>query len=226
MQVMISDYLDKKQDFCSMSYIEQVKYMAYFFVKISEDQVFQSKNISHFFYLARIDKPANVSNMFTILKKRKVFIPVKGGYFFHRDEFRLLEEEFSKNKPKVKISKTLRSLLQKMKDENKRIFLEEAIQCYEIDAYRSSIVMIWLLVIDHLYEYIIQNKLPDFNNALKKQNLKIKSIVQKEDFSELKESKFIEICRSARIISNDVRKILDEKLGIRNSCAHPNNIKV
>lgn len=42
----------------------------------------------------------------------------------------------------------------------------------------------------------------------------------------LKESKFIEICRSANVISNEVRKILDEKLGIRNTCAHPNSIVI
>ena len=47
-----------------------------------------------------------------------------------------------------------------------------------------------------------------------------------DDFSELKESKFIEVCRSAGIIINDVRKIMDEKLGIRNTCAHPNSIKI
>ena len=43
---------------------------------------------------------------------------------------------------------------------------------------------------------------------------------------EMKESKFIEICRAAKIISNDVRKILDTSLGVRNSCAHPSGITV
>lgn len=37
---------------------------------------------------------------------------------------------------------------------------------------------------------------------------------------------FIEFCRTAKIITNDERKILDEKLDIRNSCSHPNNIKI
>jgi hypothetical protein len=48
--------------------------------------------------------------------------------------------------------------------------------------------------------------------------------VDYDDFSELPESKFIELMRSANIISNDVRKILDEKLGTRNSVAHPSGI--
>jgi hypothetical protein len=39
-------------------------------------------------------------------------------------------------------------------------------------------------------------------------------------------NKFIELCRAASIISNDVRKILDAKLGIRNSAAHSSRITV
>jgi hypothetical protein len=67
--------------------------------------------------------------------------------------------------------------------------------------------------------------LSEFNTALaKNSDKKINKIVNYDDFGELKESKFIEVSKSAGIISNDVRKILDEKLGIRNSAAHPSGI--
>ena len=85
--------------------------------------------------------------------------------------------------------------------------------------------MVWLLTIDHLYEYILNGKISDFISALRRANIS-KSIHSKDDFGELKESQFIEICKSSGIISNDVRKILDTKLGIRNSFAHPSNIKL
>lgn len=42
----------------------------------------------------------------------------------------------------------------------------------------------------------------------------------------MKESKFIEICFATRIVSTNVRKILDTSLVVRNSCAHPSGIKV
>ena len=51
-----------------------------------------------------------------------------------------------------------------------------------------------------------------------------KVINTKDDFGDLKESVFIEACRGANIITNDIRKILDTKLGIRNSFAHPSTI--
>lgn len=34
------------------------------------------------------------------------------------------------------------------------------------------------------------------------------------------------MCRSSGVISNDIRKILDTKLGIRNSFAHPSSVYI
>ena len=48
----------------------------------------------------------------------------------------------------------------------------------------------------------------------------------RDHFGEMKESDFITVCRSAGLVTNDVRKILEEKLGFRNSCAHPSSIAV
>ncbi|WP_348246147.1 hypothetical protein, partial [Salmonella enterica] len=44
--------------------------------------------------------------------------------------------------------------------------------------------------------------------------------------SDIPEGKFIEFLRSASIVSGDVRKILDQKLGIRNTAAHPSTVKI
>ena len=80
---------------------------------------------------------------------------------------------------------------------------------------------------DHLFSYILAHKMADFNAALSKdKGVKISSISHRDDFTEIKETKFIELCRAAGLISNDVRKILDQKLGTRNSCAHPSGIKI
>lgn len=44
--------------------------------------------------------------------------------------------------------------------------------------------------------------------------------------SELKESEVIEVCKSARIISGNLYKILREKLHRRNMAAHPSNVVI
>jgi hypothetical protein len=54
-----------------------------------------------------------------------------------------------------------------------------------------------------------------------------KVITRMSDFSdELKESETLEVCRTAGIITSDVYKILHQKLGIRNSAAHPSDIVI
>ncbi|TWW02228.1 hypothetical protein FEF09_03495 [Chitinophaga pinensis] len=120
-------------------------------------------------------------------------------------------------------------MLPKLTNDSEKSFLIDAIKSFEAEAFRAAIVMIWLLTLDHIYEFILNNKLTDFNTELAKvtdKRVKVTIISNKDDFGDIPEGKFIELCRSARIISNDVRKILDEKLGIRNSAAHPSNIVI
>jgi hypothetical protein len=126
-------------------------------------------------------------------------------------------------------SSTLRSLTGKLVVTPERDFLDEAIKCYEAKAYRAAIVMAWILTLDHLQEYILKHHLAQFDTALAKvkdKRVKVSKIAGKDEFSDIPESKFIEIARAAGIINNDVRKILDAKLGIRNSYAHPSNLSL
>ncbi|MFH1840162.1 MAG: hypothetical protein ABH849_03360 [Nanoarchaeota archaeon] len=228
MMLLIEEFLDKIEDFESLPFIEQIKYMAYIYVKTTKDSIFTPKNIIEFFEIAHLHQPTNMSDLFRKLsdKKKKVFVSFKGGYMLSRKTFKEIDSEFGVGIKKRKTSKTFKDLLNKIKDKNESNFLKEAMDCYDINSFRASIIMTWLLVINHLYSYIMNNKLNEFNKALNKQKLRIKKIKKIDDFTEIKEDKFIELARAARIITNDVRKILDEKLGIRNTCAHPNSIIV
>ena len=66
----------------------------------------------------------------------------------------------------------------------------------------------------------------DFISPAAHADKKMRQIVSYDDFSDLKENRFIELLRGSGIISNDVRKILDEKLGVRNSAGHPSGVKI
>jgi len=226
MQALLNEFLERKSNISEIGFIHQVEYLAYFYTKITRDSIFTYENVKTYFEWAQLPEPKNIPDMFNKLKAKGIFLPNKNGFVLNREEIKRLDQEFSQNKPKIQAAKSLRDLLPKIANTNENSFLSEAISCFEVGAYRSTIIMVWLLTLDHLFDYILKNKINEFNNALVKQNLKVKKISNKEDFSEMKEEKFIEICRSAGIVTNDIRKILDEKLGIRNSCAHPNNILV
>ena len=81
-----------------------------------------------------------------------------------------------------------------------------------------TVIMCWILTLDHLLEYIMKHKLLKLNNALANntdERVRVGAITHRDDFAEIPEAKLIELCRAAKIISNDIRKILVEKLGTR-----------
>lgn len=110
-----------------------------------------------------------------------------------------------------------------------RIALVTITLAFTIGAQAQTIVMCWILVLDHLSEYVLKYHLPAFNTALSKntdKRVRVSVIASRDDFSDIPEGKFIEFLRSAGIVSGDVRKILNEKLGIRNTSAHPSAVSI
>jgi len=122
----------------------------------------------------------------------------------------------------------LKKIISKVQEDNKRKFLSEAIDSLSIRAKRATVIMTWCATIHHLYDYIMAKKLSDFNSALSRRRDRLNriQISSKDDFSDIKDSILIEVCKSARVISNDARKILGEKLDIRNTCAHPSDVEI
>jgi hypothetical protein len=122
----------------------------------------------------------------------------------------------------------LRRVIGKVTDPQRRDFLAEAIACLGAGARRATVILTWIAALDHMQDYVITHHLVAFNSALAKRTDKLAKlqISSRDDFSEISEASLIEVCRSAAIITKDVRKILDEKLGFRNSCAHPSSIQI
>ncbi len=124
-------------------------------------------------------------------------------------------------------SRILENLISKVSEDAQRRFMAEPIACLKVGARRAAVVMTWLLTVDHLYEFILRHKLADFNAALTAMfGAGAKQIATKDDFGDLKEVQFIQAAKTAKLITNDVRKILEEKLGIRNTCAHPSTVEI
>jgi hypothetical protein len=222
----LSVLIDKKEGFSSLSLTEQTKYLAYFFCRITGTSTFSPKNVVRVFEEAHLPTPSNMSVVFSSLQNNRIFLRQREGYAIHRDVLEKLDQEFRKTPRTFSQAPLLRSQVGNVTNRNRRSFLNEAILCYECRAYRASIILTWIMTLDHLYDYIIKHALSAFNKELASKSHKITNIRTKDDFTDLKESIFIEICRSAKIITNDEKKLLDEKLGVRNSCSHPNTIVV
>jgi hypothetical protein len=222
------------KDFFSLKSTVQLECFVYFLTIEKQLGTTQATAIRNCFLIADITPYSNISqylnqNAKGTSKQPPKFLRIKNGYQLHRQLKNSIEALIDKKPLKTQVNKDLRQLLTFIDNPNENEFLKEAIDCYEISAYRASIVMVWNLTIDHLFNFILKHKITDFNAVLAlntDKRIKITSISVKDDFNEIPENKFIEFCRSSKIVSNDIRKILDTKLGIRNTYAHPSNLVV
>ena len=213
----------------SQSQTSLVELFVYFLtVELGQDAAIP-KQVADCFEACDLTVPANVSARLSEgLKARPPkYIKSKGSYKLQRHMREALSKKLGAETVTAQTSASLRGLEHKLRAGADKEFLKEAIDCFEIGANRAAIVMTWILAMDHLFTYILAHKLVDFNLALAKdKGVRISSVSQRDDFTEIKETKFIELCRAAGIMSNDIRKILDQKLSTRNSCAHPSGVTI
>lgn len=149
------------------------------------------------------------------------------GYRLQRHYRETLSAKLGGEVVVAQTSAELRQLEATMPAGARKDFLLETITCFEAGANRAAVVMCWILTIDQLFDHVVKHRLTEFNQALAKNpDKRVKQVASRADLNDIPEGRFIEYLRAANIISNDVRKILDEKLGTRNSCAHPSTIDV
>jgi hypothetical protein len=232
MKDAVNRFYNSIEDAALQSQAGLVELFVYFLTVESGQEAATPKQVADCFVACDLVVPGNVSARLSegLRGKPPKYIKAKGGgYKLQRHMREALSRKLGAEMVTAQTSATLRGLEHKLPEGADREFLKEAVDCFEVGANRATIVMVWILAMDHLFAYILAHKLVEFNGALSlntDKSVKVKVITQRDDFSEMKESKFIELCRTAKIISNDVRKILDQKLETRNSSAHPSGVTI
>ena len=126
----------------------------------------------------------------------------------------------------VRIASELRKKLEAVESDTTRIFVEEAIKCYEAELYRSAIVMSWLAAVDVLYNIVHSKYLKAFNAEATRIDPKWKTASSTDDLSRMKESDFLDRLVAISVIGKNVKTELKHCLDRRNGCGHPNSLKI
>jgi hypothetical protein len=226
-----SRFYNSIQNAESLSDQERISLFAYYLtVELGEPSV-SAKAIDSCFVACDLPVPSRTAPFLSEGISKKLY--VKGsdgrGYKLHREHRELLSKRLGAEKVVVQANAELRKLEGKVSAGSAKEFLKETIDCFEAGANRATIVMCWILVMDHLINFVLTHHLSQFNDALSRnadKRIKVAKVSKRDDFSDIPEGKLIELLRSAGIISADVRKILDDKLGTRNSSAHPSGIAI
>lgn len=107
-----------------------------------------------------------------------------------------------------------------------RPYLEEALACYQHGLYRAAILMVWAAVIQHLYSVAGSHKggVRLFELENKKRfgtSRRYRELRKQDDFLYIGERDFIQLGEDAGMYNRNARKLLHERLDLRNLCGHP-----
>ena len=128
--------------------------------------------------------------------------------------------------PTQSIKPTLRKYASSIKDDHVKQFAEEAISALEVGLLRSAVVLSWVGAVSILYQEVINNHLVKFNTEALKRFPKWKNASNPDGLSKMKEYDFLQLLNGISVIGKNVKDELEACLKLRNSCGHPNSLKI
>ena len=225
--MQLQNVLSNITDFSTWTHVQKIRFFAWHLHSYRNQERFNQADIRACYDELYLDKPSNVSSYLAQLRDRKPkeVVQDKRGYYLVRQVREKFQLEYGQRQTAIQVEQLLLELPDKVSDLAEQVFLQEAIACFRCGAFRAAIVMSWNLAFDHLCNYVMKSHLTAFNTQLpiKYPKSRITAIATRDDFNELKEFEVIEVCKSARIISGNLQKILQEKLKRRNIAAHPSS---
>ena len=227
----LSELVEQVEGFDMLPTREKIRLFAWYLHAHKLKDSFDNATIRACYHELHLTDP-NVAKYLPRLADSKPpdLVKVRGGYKLERSVRSALDAKYGVHHSVVHVSKLLSALPNKVPDLAERVFLVEAMKCYRVEAYRACIVMTWNLAFDHLLRWILSDaqRLAEFNAALPKRYPKKPSLMIsiKDHFEDLKESEVIEVCKTAGLMSDNIIKILREKLTKRNIAAHPSSVVV
>ncbi|WP_422083827.1 hypothetical protein [Ulvibacterium sp.] len=154
-------------------------------------------------------------------------IKVKDGWCLTtKGENYLVDKKFQTKRPKVFEYENLKKEADKIKSTYVKEFVIEAINALEYDLLKSAVVFSWIGAISVLYEYIVNNRLADFNTEAKRRFPKWKSATNIDGLTRMKEYDFLQVLESISVFGKNTKNELEQCLKLRNSCGHPSTLKI
>lgn len=126
----------------------------------------------------------------------------------------------------INVAVELRKFLANVKNPETAEFVGEAIRCYEMNLFRSSVVMSWLAAVFVLQRHVVGTKLSEFNADAKRIDSRWKDAKTTDDLSRLKESDFLNALVRINVLGKNTKEALQQCLDRRNACGHPNSFKI
>lgn len=228
----VNEFVRQIPAFSSKNHPEKIKAFGWFLHTQAGRDRFDAREIRRCYDDAHLDQPADMNRFLRSLTEKRPpeLLRDARGYRLAQAVRERLDRELGKVETVLVVEKMLTDLPGKIADEGERLFLAETLTCYRHGAFRAAIIMAWNLAYDHLARWVLSDaqRLADFNAGIPRRNPRKAhvKIAKREDFEELKEDETVDIIGGVAGVSANVKRLLKEKLGRRNTYAHPSTLKV
>jgi len=230
--MLLAEFKQTVPGFSQKGHPEKIKLFGWYLHVHGGRETFSAADVKRCYDTLHEIPPSSFSGYFKNLVDQKQLIKNSSGFRLAGEVRDQLAMAYTPSGHKVQVTAILCDLPAKVPDLAERTFLDETLICYEHGTFRATVVMAWNLAYHHLCDHTIKHRLADFNARWvvkypghHRSGTKTISVI--DDFmQDLKESKVITICKDAGIITKDVYRIMDEKLGKRNSAAHPSSVSI
>jgi hypothetical protein len=228
----LQDFIIGVAGFADMNHADKIRLFAWLQHFLFKKDRFNTGNINWCFDTLSYQAP-NISQYLKNMENAGELLKDAVGYRCEGKFMARYTELYSVHDITLNVRQLVKDLESVIPDLGEKDIFREALICLRHDAGRAAVVMVWNIAYYHLCQYVLKHKLSEFDNripvryprAWKTTDLPI--ITKYEDFGDkMSEREVIEVANSASIITGDIHKVYVEKLGKRNSAAHPSTIHV
>ncbi len=226
------EFVKRVSGFAELTHADKIKHFAWFLHAERELDVFAVQDVRGCYEAVHLDLPGNLARSVDALTEKKPpdLLKKGGKYRLHANARVALDRRYGTPDSTIVVETALSELPAKLTSGSERSYLEETLICYRYGAFRATIVMAWNLAYDHLLHWILADptRIASFNAGIAKRNSKKSHIViaGRADFEDLKEDEVVDIAGNVAGITDNMKRTLKEKLGRRNTYAHPSTMTI
>ena len=230
--ITLQEFVARVPGFTGLPHAQRIKYFVWFLQSVRGQSSATVPDIRTCYEAAHIELPGNLSRSVEALTEKQPpdLLKQGGAYRLHAKQRQAFDAQYGQTDSVLDIEQTLAVLPGRLKSESERLYLEETLICYKHRAFRAAIVMSWNLAYDHVLHWILAdgNRLASFNQGIVLRNPRKAHVrvTVRSDFEELKEDEVLDIAANLPGITANMKRTLKEKLGRRNTYAHPSTMTI
>jgi hypothetical protein len=211
------------------SHADKVLAIGYYLEMCRGMDPFAVADIREGYLAAKLSPSSNISAELRIDAERNLVISLgHGRYTLTQNGMEYIKAEIPVEEEAEKIQQEISAKLcadvLKIVDKGEREYIEEAVRCLRVEAYRGAVLMGWAATMSNIHRKIEEAGLGQFNKKCKEFIKKPRPVRQRSDLQYYRDTDILLAAERMGLFDRNVRAALERHLDLRNDCGHPGQV--